>query len=299
MKYNRPFKQKQGIGGEWSEMSTGAKLATIGMGGAGILTRIGAKGRARRKKEQAAAQDAFSQQMQAYQDFQFENPYANMENQFAGMENPYEDLRVDTTAQELAGAQYAQSLANISAAIDPSNLGEVLRSTGQEVNKMRVQTAQREMENQRLAAQGAADVQLRQRMGQADIDRMQAQGAMAVQGMEFGRQESLLGMASGRIQAANEARQRNTEMYMNLAGQAAGAVGAAIASDRKLKKNISKIGKSPSGLNIYSFEYKDSRFGTGKFQGVMSDEVPTNAVVNNGEHDMVDYSMIDVDFKQL
>ena len=74
---------------------------------------------------------------------------------------------------------------------------------------------------------------------------------------------------------------------------------AAMASDRKLKKNINKIGESLSGLNIYSFEYKDSKFGAGKFQGVMSDEVPTYAVINNGEHDMVDYSMIDVDFKQL
>ena len=185
MKYNRPFKQKQGYGGEWSEMSTGAKAATMLTGVVGLYSRIGAKGRAKRKKEQADAQDAFNQQMQAYQDFQFENPYANMENQFAGMENPYEDLRVDTTAQELAGAQYAQSLANISGAMDPSNVGQFIRGAGQQAAQTRAQTAQQEMANQRLAAQGAADVQLRERMGQADVDRMQAEGAMAVQGMEF------------------------------------------------------------------------------------------------------------------
>ena len=63
-------------------------------------------------------------------------------------------------------------------------------------------------------------------MGQADVDRMQAEGAMAVQGMEFGRQESILGMASGRMQAANEARQRNTEMWANLGGQALSAAGS-------------------------------------------------------------------------
>lgn len=269
------------------------------------------RGRAARIHEQEQATEAFDTQMQAYQDFQFENPYADMENQFTGMENPYEDLRVDTTAQELAGAQYAQSLANISGAMDPSNVGQFIRGAGQQAAQTRAQTAQQEIANQRLAAQGAADVQLRERMGQADIDKMQAQGAMAVQGMEFGRQESMLGMASGRMQAANEARQRNTEMWMNLAGQVAtagadvassaisAAPAAAAASDRKLKKNISKIGESPSGLNIYSFEYKDSKFGTGRFQGVMSNEVPTRAVINNGEYDMVDYSMIDVDFKQL
>ena len=31
----------------------------------------------------------------------------------------------------------------------------------------------------------------------------------------------------------------------------------------------------------------------------MSDEIPTNAVVNNGDYDMVDYSKLDVEFKQI
>ena len=70
-------------------------------------------------------------------------------------------------------------------------------------------------------------------------------------------------------------------------------------SDRKLKKNITKIGESLSGLNIYSFEYKNPIYGKGLFQGVMSDEIPQEAVIKTGEHDMVDYSMLDVEFKQL
>lgn len=67
-------------------------------------------------------------------------------------------------------------------------------------------------------------------------------------------------------------------------------------SDRKLKTNISKIGKSPSGLNIYSFNYKNH---DGLYQGVMSDEIPSEAVVRVGSYDMVNYAMIDVEFKQL
>lgn len=67
-------------------------------------------------------------------------------------------------------------------------------------------------------------------------------------------------------------------------------------SDRKLKTNISKIGKSPSGLNIYSFNYKNHE---GLYQGVMSDEIPSEAVVRVGSYDMVNYAMIDVEFKQL
>ena len=88
----------------------------------------------------------------------------------------------------------------------------------------------------------------------------------------------------------------------DVAGQFAQGVGqglGASASDRKLKKNINKIGVSPSGLNIYSFEYKYSKHGKGLFQGVMSDEVPSSAVYSNNGYDTVDYSVLDVEFKQI
>jgi hypothetical protein len=70
-------------------------------------------------------------------------------------------------------------------------------------------------------------------------------------------------------------------------------------SDRLLKKNINVIGESPSGLTIYSFEYTDVKYGKGLFQGVISDEIPKFAVINNGQYDSVDYSLIDVEFKQI
>ena len=70
-------------------------------------------------------------------------------------------------------------------------------------------------------------------------------------------------------------------------------------SDRRLKKNINLIGESPSGLNIYSFEYKNPQYGKGLFQGVMSDEIPQEAVININGYDRVNYSMLDVEFKQI
>ena len=74
------------------------------------------------------------------------------------------------------------------------------------------------------------------------------------------------------------------------------------SSDRRLKENITLIGTSKSGINIYTFEYKYkfSQAGLGLFQGVMSDEVPAEAVsVDEHGYDMVDYSLIDVEFKKL
>ena len=71
-------------------------------------------------------------------------------------------------------------------------------------------------------------------------------------------------------------------------------------SDRRLKKNIKLLGYSPSGLNIYAFEYINEKFGKGVFQGVMSDEIPLKAVVKHEDgFDRVDYSKIDVEFKQI
>jgi hypothetical protein len=76
---------------------------------------------------------------------------------------------------------------------------------------------------------------------------------------------------------------------------------SSVGSDRKLKKNITKIGESPSGLNIYSFEYIDqTKFGEGVFQGAMSDEVPQYAVVKSSEgFDRVNYSLLDIEFKKI
>ena len=73
----------------------------------------------------------------------------------------------------------------------------------------------------------------------------------------------------------------------------------ALLSDKRLKKNIKLIGQSIKGINIYSFEYIDSRIGKGVYQGVMSDEVPSYAVHSIGGYDAVDYSKIDVEFKLL
>lgn len=76
---------------------------------------------------------------------------------------------------------------------------------------------------------------------------------------------------------------------------------SSVGSDRRLKKNITKIGESSSGLNIYSFEYIDQdKFGEGVFQGAMSDEVPHNAVATGSDgFDRVNYSLLDIEFKKI
>jgi hypothetical protein len=71
-------------------------------------------------------------------------------------------------------------------------------------------------------------------------------------------------------------------------------------ADRRLLTNISTVGTSESGANIYNFEYTDCNYGCGLFQGVIADEIAAAVVsTNENGYSMVDYSLIDVEFKQI
>jgi len=67
-------------------------------------------------------------------------------------------------------------------------------------------------------------------------------------------------------------------------------------SDQRLKEDIKYIGKSLSGVNIYSFKYKQL---PGTYQGVMAQEVPWASVMTDTGFYMVDYNKVDVEFRRL
>lgn len=81
-------------------------------------------------------------------------------------------------------------------------------------------------------------------------------------------------------------------------GQIAGAAGAIAPffSDIRLKDDIQLVGKSPSGINIYNFKYKGDNK---QYQGVMAHQVPQASEVHENGYLYVDYSKIDVDFKEI
>ena len=282
--------------------------------------------------EQKIQRKLLEKQKAKYREFDFKNPYAGMQNAFGGLqtqfENVYEDLTVDMRAAEFQAQQGQQQRANILSALrgaaggsSVAALAQSLANQGQlQSQQIAATIGQQERQNQMMRAQGAARVQAmestREQMiaqGAAQADMTIRGGEAMVQSAEMGRQSTLLGIEYGGMAGANAGVQ---QAYANqMAGFGAQAsmlnsqVGAAgqmvssgisgLLSDRKLKKNINKIGVSPSGLNIYSFEYKDSKHGKGLFQGVMSDEVPSSAVYSNNGYDTVDYSVLDVEFKQI
>jgi len=67
-------------------------------------------------------------------------------------------------------------------------------------------------------------------------------------------------------------------------------------SDIRLKENIELIGKSPSNINIYKFNYK---YNPTTYQGAMAHEVPWASVKHSNGYMMIDYNKIDVEFKKI
>lgn len=78
-----------------------------------------------------------------------------------------------------------------------------------------------------------------------------------------------------------------------------GPKGNTMGSDISLKENINLVGKSNSGINIYEFDYKDKKFGFGRYRGVMAQEVPQASLMSDEGYLMVDYSKIDVPFEEV
>jgi hypothetical protein len=222
-------------------------------------------------------------------------------------------------AQALAnqGAQQArrsaasigqQEAANQMAAAQQAGANQMASAQGAQAAEMA--RAQGAAQQQQMIMSGAADQQAQILGGAATQQQMVLGGAAAARDLEYQKQQGIIAARTGQFESAAEEQRYNSTgaqigRFMKAAGEFVGntedtAMAAAAASDRRLKKNISKIGQSPSGLNIYSFEYIDTKHGEGVYQGVMSDEVPREAVsVSFDGYEMVHYNMIDVNFKQI
>jgi hypothetical protein len=79
---------------------------------------------------------------------------------------------------------------------------------------------------------------------------------------------------------------------MKLGGQAAGAAAGGMFSDRRLKKNIKRIGTHALGIGLYTWDYLWGQ----SFSGVMADEVekvmPEAVGVHPSGFKWVNYKML-------
>lgn len=246
--------------------------------------------------------------------------------------NAFANLGVATQASKFEAEQIDISLANTldtlretgSSAGGATALANAALKAKQGIS---ANIEQQEAKNDQLRAKGQQDLE---RVKLAEAQRTQAaqlSEAQRVQGAEaagaqfvfnatenreqqkIDRIAGLLGAAGNREAQANaNATSAITGAISGIGGIASSVIGAggfggskpATPSDRRLKKNINIIGKSKSGLNVYSFEYKDTKYGNGLYQGVMADEMHPNVIIKGKDgYNMVDYSLLDVEFKQI
>jgi hypothetical protein len=235
--------------------------------------------------------------------------------------NPFDSLSVSTAGAEMQAEQTDLALANTL---------DTLRSTGASAGgatalaRMALESKKgisasiemQEANNNQLRAQGEQNLQAT-KLSEAK----RVQGALMgeagrmqqteVSGKEFVYSETerreteqlnrKQAQITGQAQAAAQARSDQSAAISSGLTAAGDITGALInKSDRRLKNSIKIIGVSESGLKIYSFKYNNTVHGKGTYQGVMSDEIPQEAVIKHSDgFDRVDYSLLDVDFKQI
>ena len=143
--------------------------------------------------EQVVQRKLLEEQKAKYRDFEFKNPYADMENVF-------EDLTIDQRAAEFQAEQGAQQRANIMQALRGAAGGSGIAGLAQSLaNQGQLQSqaaaaniAQQERQNAIMAAKMAGQ-----------IDMTERGGAAMVQSAEMQRQSTLLGIEYGGMAGAN------------------------------------------------------------------------------------------------
>ena len=207
-------KFKINTGYNFSQMSPemqGEVAGGIAGGVAGILGGI-VGGRARRQ-EQKAAKAELAQRQQAYESFQFTNPYANMQNTF-------EDITVNQQQAQFEAQQQQQALA-----LTMSGMQQAAGSSG--IAALAQAIAQQQSANIQRAGASIGmqeqQIQMQRASQESQIQQLQAQGAAQQQAQEFGRTETLFGMAQARKAEADQARRQATESLIGGIGELAGA----------------------------------------------------------------------------
>jgi len=296
-----------------------------------------ADGKAHKAKRKArnAKQEAKFQMEAAVQNRQdIINPYAGITD-LSGLAsdlssqitNPFNNLQVSTAAAEMQAEEADIALANTLDTLEMTGASAggataLAMAALKSKKDVAANIEEQEAKNAELRATGeqhaiSARVAATERYQDVTIKEGARAEDAAAQGeiFQFQAEEARTNNDIARYQSMYQgfaAQQNNAEVAQvnawsqvaasagSIGSAAAGQIPASAPSDRRLKKNIKLIGTSSSGLKIYAFEYIDKIFGEGIFQGIMSDEIPQEAVIKHPDgYDRVDYSKIDVEFKRI
>jgi len=224
----------------------GAALGVVG----GISNIIGGnKAGKAAAEQQRIAQAELDEQKKAFEGLDTSNLAAGVTNAYSGIqtnyENVYEDLTVNQQQAQFQAQQGAQQRSNILETMRGAAGGSGIAALAQSManqgqlaaQQQSASIGQQESRNQALMARGAgaeqaAEAQALQTiaMGEQQAEATRLQGAAAARGLEYEKTQGLMGLASGQLQAANEAKaaadaQKQAGISGIIGGVASGLVG--------------------------------------------------------------------------
>ena len=266
----------------------------------------------RRRKEQAAANEDFEFYMDEWDNQKMKNPYAGIKNPYANLENAYEDATVNLKAAEHAKEQSQQSMANIMAGMQTAaggsgvaGLAQVLANQGvKQAQQASISIGQQEQQNHLRASTERGRLAQLAAEGEQKRDLMVREGEAAVEKFERDKLNQQLEWSMDRKaaadQAIDDAAATRDKMLSAATSQAVNlGVTALTGSDIRLKENIIRTGTSPSGIPIYTFNYKNT---DEVWSGTMAQDLiamgrkDAVGIMDNGYYG-VDYNIIDVNME--
>lgn len=175
------------------KIAAGAIKNTIG--GLADITSSVIGGRARRQEEREAIRE-LGQRKSEYENFQFTNPYANMQNAF-------EDMTINQQQAQFQSQQQQQALAStmsgMQQAAGSSGIAALAQAmAGQQAQNLQAASASIGAQEQNIQMQRASEA--------SRLQQLAAEGASAKQAQEFSRAGTLYGIAAERKGAATAAR---------------------------------------------------------------------------------------------
>ena len=177
----------------------------------------------------------------------FKNPYENMTNQFANLNNPYANLTVSTEAAKMQAEQADIALANTLDMMRESGAGAggataLAQAALQSKRGIAASIEAQETQNNRLAAQGQANVDKLRAEGQQKLDMAKAQGNIMEQNdaikfheMKMNRTSALMDNA---MQNAVNAQAARNAAIVGIGNSIANGAGIAM---KGVKPNASEI----------------------------------------------------------
>jgi len=194
-------------------------------------------------QEQRAFQDRQRQVLDAqraqYENFEFTNP-------FAGMENTMEDLQVNTAAADFQAEQGRQQRANLLSGLRGAaggsgiaGLAQALANQGTlQSRQISVDLAKQQSMNQKLAAQQGMQLQQLERQGDAAVQQALASRESTLLGMEMGEMagaragvQSAYGNQMAGLGAISGMQNARMGMYGQIIGGVAQGVSSAVTGN--------------------------------------------------------------------